>query len=534
MAQQLSTNNFGPAKWIVNPTAYLGTHTTIASAITSASSGDTIFIMPATYTENLTLKAGVNLVAYSGDEFTPNVTMNGKCTFTAAGTVSIGNIKLQTNSDFFLSVTGSSASIINLNNCYLNCLNNTGISFTTSSPSAQVNITDCLADLGTTGISLFADSSAGTMLFLNGNFTNTGGSSTANTCSAGNLNCGYATFSNPITTSGTSALVLNFCGISTVAQNVTALTVGGSGGGRVGPCIFNCGTDPAISIGSSLTMSQCEIVCSNTNAITGAGALTYTALNFSGTSSGVNTTTQILRNIGPNVSVGSGNSGGTNTLTVTNSSNTSSSSANIVSTVAGSSAADPTYQAVVSGVTSWTWGADNSVTSPTADPWVLAQGTTLGTNNVMSVDTAGAINYPLQPAFLATSNTQSNVTGDGTVYTILYDNTIFDQGTNFSSPTFTAPVTGRYQINVTTQSFNYTVAHTASNVIIVASNRSVTINGGNFFNQASPAAILKVSGSILIDMDAADTCSVTLTVSNGTKVIGINPTQTTFSGFLMS
>ena len=73
----LTTGNYGPAKFIVSANVYEGTHTTIAAALTSASSGDTIFIRPGTYTENLTLKAGVNLCAYECDGQTPNVTVIG-------------------------------------------------------------------------------------------------------------------------------------------------------------------------------------------------------------------------------------------------------------------------------------------------------------------------------------------------------------------------------------------------------------------------------------------------------------------------
>src|SRR5690242_8473255 len=117
-SQILPSNTFTTAKWIVSATASDGTHTTIGAALTSASSGDTIFIRPGTYTENLTLKAGVNLTAYTCDALTPNVTISGTCTFTAAGTVSISGIRLQTNSAALLAVTGSAASIVNLDNCY--------------------------------------------------------------------------------------------------------------------------------------------------------------------------------------------------------------------------------------------------------------------------------------------------------------------------------------------------------------------------------------------------------------------------------
>src|ERR1043166_1875682 len=125
MAQQIvSTNTFTTAKWIVSATASDGTHTTIATALTSASSGDTIFIRPGTYTENLTLKAGVNIAAFICDGYTPNVTISGTLTLTTAGTVSISGIRLQTNSAAVLAVTGSAASNVFLINCYLNLTNN--------------------------------------------------------------------------------------------------------------------------------------------------------------------------------------------------------------------------------------------------------------------------------------------------------------------------------------------------------------------------------------------------------------------------
>ena len=145
---QTGDNLFSVAKWMVNPVAGSGTHTTIATALTSASSGDTIFIAPGTYTENLTLKAGVNLTAFNCDAITPNVIILGTCTFTAAGTVTISGIQLKTNSNFFLAVTGSAASIVNLKSCYLNCSNNTGISFTTSAAlTAGINCYDCIGDI---------------------------------------------------------------------------------------------------------------------------------------------------------------------------------------------------------------------------------------------------------------------------------------------------------------------------------------------------------------------------------------------------
>jgi hypothetical protein len=293
----LSTNNYGPAKFIVDSSAANGTHTTIAAALTSASSGDTIFIRPGTYTENLTLKAGVDLVAFNGDQSTPNVTIIGKCSFSSAGTVSIGNIRLQTNSDFVLAVTGSVASIVNLNNCYIDCTNNTGISFTSSSSSSIINLRYCIGNLGTTGIAVYTQSSTG---FLNINyctFNNSGSSTTQSTNSAGQVAINYSNFLCVVATSSTGTFITGNSFIESGgagALNATALTTSGTGACAADKTTFASGTASAISLGSGTTinMYNCSISSSNTNAITGAGTISYNNISFIGTSYGNNVTNQ--------------------------------------------------------------------------------------------------------------------------------------------------------------------------------------------------------------------------------------------------
>jgi len=296
----LSTNNYGPAKIIVATSPANGSHVTLASAMADAVSGDTIF-MRDSVTENVTITPGVNITSYVGNEITPTVTITGKLIMTGAGTSTVSGIRLQTNSDFAIAVTGSAASILNVENCYINCTNNTGVSFTTSSPSAQINISNCMGDIGTTGIALFAHSSAGTILFEQSRFTNSGGSSTASTCSAGGCNGDYSRFANPITFSSTGAGTLEYCLVSTSAQNVTAMTLGG-GAVSLKWCRFDSGTASALSITSATNeMISCIISSTNTNAITGAGTLSYAALSFINTSSTVNVTTQTIFPFGANV-----------------------------------------------------------------------------------------------------------------------------------------------------------------------------------------------------------------------------------------
>jgi hypothetical protein len=293
MAQVISTNTFGCAKWIVSSDATQGTHTTIAGALTSASSGDTIFIRPGTYTENLTLKAGVNLSAFVGDANTPNVTIVGTCTMTTAGTVSITGVRLQTNSAALLAVTGSAASNVFLSNCYLNCSNNSGITYSSSSASSSISLLYCIGNLGTTGINYFAHSSAGVMNILYCNFVNSGASTTVNTQSAGTLNIGYTGFSSPITTSGSASLTWDYMSMDLSGFNATAATLGGNGVHNIRYSRFMSGNVAAVSVGNATTlMESCTVSSSNTNAVTGAGTITYSGMIFEGTSTTINTTTQ--------------------------------------------------------------------------------------------------------------------------------------------------------------------------------------------------------------------------------------------------
>ncbi len=294
MAYTTADNNYSTARFIVGSSGQAN-YLTIATAITAAPANATIFLLPGTYTENITLDSGKNLSAYDCDALTPNVTIIGKITVTTATTVTISGIRLQTNSDFLLAVTGTLASIVNLNDCYLNCSNNTGISFTTSSPSAKINVNRCFGDLGTTGIGIFTDSSAGTLFFNYTKITNTGSSLTASTASAGNLSFVFSSIFSPITTSSTNAFSGLQSSFDSQTINQTAITLGGSGNGSLINSYVAGGTASAISVSSSLGISQTSIFSSNTNALTGAGTLVLSSLSFTGSSSGINVTT-VTRN----------------------------------------------------------------------------------------------------------------------------------------------------------------------------------------------------------------------------------------------
>ncbi len=280
------------AKWIVNPVANSGGNsTTIQSAIDNAVSGETVFIMAKStaYAENLALKPGVNLAAF-GCDAQNNVTITGKMTYSGAGMVSISGIFFKNSSDFFLVVSGNSASVVNFNNCRLSCVNNTGISFTSSSASASISLFRCIGTIDTTGITFFASSSAGLLSMNYTTVSNTGASTTASTISAGSLNANYCTFSFPITSSGSGSVNCTYCTFTTSATNTTCLTLGV--GASLEVCRFASGSASAISIGGTTTIVNSTVASSNTNPISGAGTLNYTGVEFSGSGHIISTTTQ--------------------------------------------------------------------------------------------------------------------------------------------------------------------------------------------------------------------------------------------------
>lgn len=259
-------------------------YATIGAAITAfnlAAVPGNIYLKPGTYTENFTLPINCNLIALEDGNQSTTIII-GKVTFTAAGASSISGIELQTNSDFALVVSGSNAANLTLNNCYLNCLNNTGISYTNSNATSSITVNSSYGNLGTTGIGLYSSSSIGTLSFEYSVLFNTGSSLTASSNSAGIVI--FDTCKVSMATASSSTGVINSANtlFSTDSLNLTCVTTAGSGSNPFDFCRFKSGTASCISIGSGTTVigSNNEFISSNSNAITGAGTFSYGSLSF--------------------------------------------------------------------------------------------------------------------------------------------------------------------------------------------------------------------------------------------------------------
>lgn len=154
-------------------------------------------------------------------------------------------------------------------------------------------------------------------------------------------------------------------------------------------------------------------------------------------------------------------------------------------------------------------------------------GNSLAQRMVISSD--GEITKPSQPAFLVKpSSQQSNVTGDTNV-TVVMDNEIFDVGSNFSSNSFTAPITGKYFLSFVL--YGVALPGTANYLEI-----AITTSNRGYVNIQEPSGSEDVYAggtvSCIADMDANDTAFARVTVGGSSSQFDIGTTST-FSGALI-
>jgi hypothetical protein len=147
----------------------------------------------------------------------------------------------------------------------------------------------------------------------------------------------------------------------------------------------------------------------------------------------------------------------------------------------------------------------------------------------MSIDSTGAVTKPNNPAFLATSNAvQSNISTGNT--TVIFETTKFDQGSDFGTTTFTAPVTGRYHFDVIIRLDQLDIDANYYVVQIVTSNNTFSLIVDPDGYDSDPN-YWGASSSILADMDASDTAYVNISQDGGAAQTDIS-TAVWFSGWL--
>jgi len=182
------------------------------------------------------------------------------------------------------------------------------------------------------------------------------------------------------------------------------------------------------------------------------------------------------------------------------------------------------------------WNLYNDTTA--AGTLTMSFGTFAASTPAWKMTYAGERTLPLQPAFCAwIGNTVNGVTGNGTVYIVNFDTEIYDVNADYNAGTFTftAPVTGKYFFSADVMGHDLVNA-TFFQQSFITSNRTyigILINA-NVAREPGGDNI-RLHQSISADMDAADTCYVTIE-GNGQGADNIDvltdAERTHFTGFL--
>jgi hypothetical protein len=175
-------------------------------------------------------------------------------------------------------------------------------------------------------------------------------------------------------------------------------------------------------------------------------------------------------------------------------------------------------------------GLDDSTDSLT-----IGLGSALGTTSHMVIDSTGAVTMPNQPAFYAHNNGTNPISdiAPNASRDVPFSSELFDNNGDFASNTFTAPVTGKYNLGVSLRLQDIDSAAAYYIVSIVISNLSAHFIFDPDYGQDN--LYHSVRFSTLTHMDANDTAKVTVNQSGGTAQTDIqgDSSYTYFFGHLV-
>lgn len=157
----------------------------------------------------------------------------------------------------------------------------------------------------------------------------------------------------------------------------------------------------------------------------------------------------------------------------------------------------------------------------------------------LEIDAGQFVHQAGQASFLATSSGHSNVTGDGTNYSVVFETIVRNVASVYNATTgvFTAPRAGDYLLATNVGVVGWDANTTYYQLIIATTNRSYsTIVFPDLKDISVQTAGISGSLTVLADMAQGDTAVVTIVVAAGAKVTDLlaNAQYNTFSGTLIN
>ncbi len=160
---------------------------------------------------------------------------------------------------------------------------------------------------------------------------------------------------------------------------------------------------------------------------------------------------------------------------------------------------------------------------------------------VTVTDTTGRMTLPAQPRFFALndlSEASNNITGDGTLATVVFQTVVTNVGSYYDNTTgiFTAPVTGFYTFNSMIIASSMAAAAARNVQLYFSVNNAVSNLRYGYYGTTSPANsndILGLSFSDNLQLTANDTVRVKFAVVGGSKDVSLLGAAVRFSGALL-
>jgi hypothetical protein len=185
-----------------------------------------------------------------------------------------------------------------------------------------------------------------------------------------------------------------------------------------------------------------------------------------------------------------------------------------------------------------TKGGTNATSFATATGIVKYDGTRLVTSTDATIDANNLYTNTSQPRFLAVRNGNvSNVTGNGTTYNPVFNNELYDIGSNYDNGTgiFTAPKAGVYLF---TYSIYLTGVGTSMTFAVLSVNTTSGTTLSQFGRKSGETTDIILQTACLRKMAAGNTAQCAITISGGpgdtADLYGPNYAVTGFQGILLT